>query len=260
MALYWIIAVSFAGGITSLFLASVIFKNSNNTLTSNMVSLAVGTLLTTAFLEIIPHAMEESNNNFHSISFTVLIGILVLFILEKLLIWRHCHGPDCNKHSECGTGESNSNISANGKSGIVVIGDLFHNFVDGILIASAFLVDIKLGLITALSMMLHCLPQEMSIFSVLLHSGVSKFKAYMWNIASSFATLFGGLLSFYILSIMESFVPYVLAIAASSMIYIAISDLIPGLHKKTELKESIKQISLILVGVLIIYFIHELVH
>ncbi len=122
------------------------------------------------------------------------------------------------------------------------------------------MVDIKLGLITALSMMLHCLPQEMSIFSVLLHSGVSKFKAYMWNIASSFATLFGGLLSFYILSIMESFVPYVLAIAASSMIYIAISDLIPGLHKKTELKESIKQISLILVGVLIIYFIHELVH
>ena len=80
MALYWIIAVSFAGGITSLFLASVIFKNSNNTLTSNMVSLAVGTLLTTAFLEIIPHAMEESNNNFHSISFTVLIGILVLEI------------------------------------------------------------------------------------------------------------------------------------------------------------------------------------
>ena len=83
MALYWIIAVSFAGGIASLFLASVIFKNSNKTLTTNMISLAVGTLLPTAFLEIIPHAMEESNNNFHSISFTDLIGILVLFILEK---------------------------------------------------------------------------------------------------------------------------------------------------------------------------------
>ena len=150
MALYWIIAVSFTGGIASLFLASLIFKNSNNRLISNMVSLAVGTLLTTAFLEIIPHAMEESNNNFHSISFTVLVGILVLFILEKLLIWRHCHGPDCNKHSECETNEINSNTSANGKSSIIVVGDLFHNFVDGILIASAFLVDIKLGLILGL--------------------------------------------------------------------------------------------------------------
>jgi zinc and cadmium transporter len=141
-----------------------------------------------------------------------------------------------------------------------VIGDLFHNFVDGILIASAFLVDIKLGLITALSMLLHCLPQEMSIFSVLLHQGLSKFKAYMWNIASSFATLLGGLLSFYILSVMENLVPYVLAIAASSMIYVAISDLIPDLHEQTDTKDSLKQISFILIGVAIIYFLHDSIH
>ena len=258
MALYWIIGVSFVGGIASLLLATIIFKNANETLTNNLVSLAVGTLLATSFLEIIPHAVEASNNNVHSISFVVLIGILILFILEKLLIWRHCHGPNCGKHLEC-----DSNLKDNkpsGNSGIVVIGDLFHNFVDGILIASAFLVDIKLGLITALSMMLHCLPQEMSIFSVLLHSGLSKFKAYMWNIASSFATLVGGLLSFYILSIMENLVPYVLAIAASSMIYVAISDLIPDLHEKTETKESVKQITLILLGVVVIYIIHESIH
>jgi len=258
MALYWIIAVSLAGGLMSLLLASIIFKNANAALTNNLVSLAVGTLLAASFLEIIPHAMEASNNNYHDISFTVLIGILVLFILEKLMIWRHCHGSHCHKHTDCDTQSKQSKPS--GSSGIIVIGDLFHNFVDGILIASAFLVDIKLGLITALSMLLHCLPQEMSIFSVLLHQGLSKFKAYMWNIASSFSTLLGGLLSFFILSVMENLVPYVLAIAASSMIYVAISDLIPSLHEKTDTKDSLKQISFILIGVAIIYFLHESIH
>ena len=258
MALYWIIGVSFAGGLISLLLASIIFNKTNSALTNNLVSLAVGTLLATSFLEIIPNAMETSNNNFHDISFTVLIGILILFILEKLMIWRHCHGSHCQKHTECDTQSKQS--KPGGSGGIIVIGDLFHNFVDGILIASAFLVDIKLGLITALSMLLHCLPQEMSIFSVLLHQGLSKFKAYMWNVASSFATLLGGLLSFYVLSIMENLVPYVLAIAASSMIYVAISDLIPDLHEKTDAKDSLKQISFILLGVAIIYFLHDAIH
>ena len=258
MTIYIVIGVCFAGGLISLFLASVIFKKASQNLINNMVSLAVGTLLTTAFLEIIPHAIEEANNNSHDISFMVLIGILVFFILEKLFIWRHCHGPNCNKHNDCESSPPLNNI--NGKGSIVFIGDLFHNFVDGILIASAFLVNINLGLVTALSMMLHCLPQEMSTFSVLLHSGLSKFKAYMLNIASSIATLVGALLSFFILSMMQEFIPFVLAIAASSMIYIAISDLMPGLHKKTEMKDSIKQILIILLGVILVSFIHSFLH
>jgi zinc and cadmium transporter len=259
MAIYWVIGVCFAGGLTSLFLASLIFKEASQGLINNMVSLAVGTLLTTAFLEIIPHAIEEANNNSHDISFMVLIGILVFFVLEKLFIWRHCHGPNCNKHEDCESSSPSTN-NINGKGSIVFIGDLFHNFVDGILIASAFLVNINLGIVTALSMLLHCLPQEMGTFSVLLHSGVSKFRAYILNIASSIATLVGALLAFYILSIMQEFIPYVLALAASSMIYIAISDLMPGLHKKTEIKDSIKQISIISLGVIIIFFIHSFLH
>ena len=257
MVIYWVIGVCFVGGLTSFFLASVIFKETSQSLINNMVSLAVGTLLTTAFLEIIPHAIEEANNNSHDISFMVLIGILIFFTLEKLFIWRHCHGPNCDKHGDCETSPANK---INGKGSIVFIGDLFHNFVDGILIASAFLVNINLGLVTALSMLLHCLPQEMSTFSVLLHSGVSKFKAYILNIASSIATLVGALLSFFILSIMQEFIPYVLALAASSMIYIAISDLMPGLHKKTEIKDSIKQISIISLGVILVFFIHSFLH
>ena len=258
MTIFWIIVVCFVGGLTSLLLASIIFRDASHNMLNNMVSLAVGTLLTTAFLEIIPHAMEESNNNFRNISFMVLIGILVFFTLEKLLIWRHCHGPNCNKHKECKSSSTQDNIT--GKSSIIFIGDLFHNFVDGILIASAFLVNINLGIITAFSMMLHCLPQEMSTFSVLLHSGVPKFKAYILNITSSVATLVGALLSFYVLSILNSFIPYVLALAASSMIYIAISDLIPDLHKETAIKDSIKQVLIVGLGVLLIYSIHFFLH
>lgn len=253
MTLYWIIAVCFAGGLTSLLFAAIIFKNASNTLINNLVSLAVGTLLTTAFLEIIPHAMELSDA--HDISFTVLIGILTFFVLEKLLIWRHCHAPDCDKDCELQLSSKNKNNSS-----IIIIGDLFHNFVDGVLIASAFLVNIHLGLVTAFSMFAHCLPQEMSNFSVLLHSGLSKFKAYMFNIASSFATLLGALLSYFILSFMNDLVPTILALAASSMIYVSVSDLIPGLHKKTDLKDSLRQVLMIVIGVVIIYNIHGLLH
>ena len=105
----------------SLLLASIIFKNTNAALVNNLVSLAVGTLLAASFLEIIPHAMEASNNNFHGISFTVLIGILILFILEKLMIWRHCHGSHCHKHTECDTESKQS--KASGNRGIIVIGN-----------------------------------------------------------------------------------------------------------------------------------------
>ena len=253
MALYWIIGTCFAGGLISLFFAVIIFKNASNTLITNMVSLAVGTLLTTAFLEIIPHAMELSKD-FHDTSFIILIGILALFILEKLLIWRHCHGVNCESHS------LEKEMNQNKRGSIIVGGDLFHSFVDGVLIASAFLVNINLGLVTAFSIIAHCLPQEMSNFSVLLDSGFTKFKAYMFNIASSVATLIGALLSFYILSMMNHLIPSILALAASSMIYVSVSDLIPDLHKKTETKESIRQILLIAVGVLIIYIIHSYLH
>ena len=253
MTLYWIIGTCFVGGLISLFFAAVIFKNASNTLITNMVSLAVGTLLTTAFLEIIPHAMEFSDD-YHETSFFVLIGILVLFVCEKLMIWRHCHGPDCESHS------LNSDINNNKRGSIIIVGDLFHNFVDGVLLASAFLVNINLGLVTAFSIIAHCLPQEMSNFSILLDSGFTKFKAYMFNIASSVSTLIGALLSFYILSMMNHLIPIILALTASSMIYVSVSDLIPGLHKKTDTNESVRQIVMIAIGVVIIYIIHSYLH
>jgi zinc and cadmium transporter len=216
------------------------------------VSFAVGTLLGAAFLEIIPHAYELSRD-LHKISLIVLIGILGFFILEKLLVWRHCHGSHCENHSPV----VNHDVK---KGSILIIGDCFHNFIDGILIASAFIVDINLGLITALAIIVHEIPQEISNFSILINSGYSLSRTLLMNIITGFAMIIGAILAYYVLNDLEFLIPIILAFAASSMIYVAISDLIPSLHKKVEIKQTFQQTFSIFLGVLIIYFLHSLIH
>jgi len=216
------------------------------------VSFAVGTLLGAAFLEIIPHAYELSRD-LHQISLIVLVGILVFFILEKLLVWRHCHGSHCENHSPV----VNHDVK---KGSILIIGDCFHNFIDGILISSAFIVDINLGLITALAIIVHEIPQEISNFSILINSGYSLSRTLLMNVITGFAMIIGAILAYSVLNDLEFLIPIILAFAASSMIYVAISDLIPSLHKKVEIKQTFQQTFSILLGVLIIYFLHSLIH
>ena len=253
MTLFWIISTCIIFGFVSFILA-IIFANKVSTeLTSHMVSLAIGTLLGAVFLEILPHALELSDN-YHNLMFAVLIGILSFFILEKLLIWRHCHGNHCEAHAV------QDQISKNKKGSLILVGNLFHNFVDGILIASAFLVNINLGLVAALAILAHEIPQEMGNVSILLHSGYKKIQAVYFNLISSLATLTGAVLAYFVLDVFQQFIPYILAIAASSMLYISVSDLMPGLHEKTKLSDSLLQVSLISIGVLIIFIIHQYLH
>ena len=253
MTLFWIISTCIIFGFVSFILA-IIFANKVSTeLTSHMVSLAIGTLLGAVFLEILPHALELSDN-YHNLMLAVLIGILSFFILEKLLIWRHCHGNHCEAHAV------QEQISKNKKGSLILVGNLFHNFVDGILIASAFLVNINLGLVAALAILAHEIPQEMGNVSILLHSGYKKIQAVYFNLISSLATLSGAVLAYFVLDAFQEFIPYILAIAASSMLYISVSDLMPGLHEKTELSDSFLQVSLISVGVFIIFIIHSYLH
>ena len=253
MTLFWIISTCIIFGFVSFILA-IIFANKVSTeLTSHMVSLAIGTLLGAVFLEILPHALELSDN-YHNLMLAVLIGILSFFILEKLLIWRHCHGNHCEAHAV------QEQISKNKKGSLILVGNLFHNFVDGILIASAFLVNINLGLVAALAILAHEIPQEMGNVSILLHSGYKKIQAVYFNLISSLATLSGAVLAYFVLDAFQEFIPSILAIAASSMLYISVSDLMPGLHEKTELSDSFLQVSLISVGVFIIFIIHSYLH
>jgi zinc and cadmium transporter len=204
----------------------------------------------------------------HTIGLTLLLGLLSFFLLEKMVLWRHCHSDHCEGHlPELDNAPSHSHAhhnhqdSKNKAAGtLILIGDTFHNFVDGILIAAAFMTDIHLGIVTSLAIAAHEIPQEVGDFVILLHSGFSRKKALYYNMLSSLGTVAGALLAYFALSDMQQLLPYILIIAASSFIYIAVADLIPGLHNKVKLSETLQQISLIAAGTVFIYIAHSTLH
>jgi len=275
--LLWIVVFTAMGGVLSvsgagLFL--VLPRHLADRILPSLVSFAIGALLGAAFLGLLPHALENPKvTDVHDITFTVLIGLLVFFVLEKMVLWRHCHHAECEAHGtelhadhdhdhdhHHGHGPvaaANNDVSA-GK--LILVGDAMHNLVDGVLIAAAFLVDVHLGMVTALAVIAHEIPQEVGDFAILLQGGMSRSKAFMFNILSGLTSVIGGVLAYFFLADAESAVPYVLALAASSFIYIAVADLIPGLHKRTDISETLAQVSLIGAGVVVIYFVHSSLH
>ena len=250
--LLWIVASSFIGGVLSVLCAALFALNARTHWVNALVSYAIGALLGAVFLNILPEAMQLGSSA-AAVSGTVLAGILLFFTLEKLLLWRHCHHDHCEVHEP-------HPQDVNRRSGaMIMLGDTFHNFVDGIIIAAAFLTDINLGIITALAIIAHEIPQEVGDFMILLHSGYSKAQALLLNLVSSLATLVGGVLAYYALQSMQSYVPTLLALAAASMIYVAVADLIPGLHKRTRLSDTVQQVLLIVAGVGSILLVNLLV-
>lgn len=284
MSLYiWIVIFSLVGGLLSVVAAaSYLLLSEHHRIRSlpHMVSFAIGALLGAAFLGLLPHAlMSDYVTDSHDITLTVLFGLLGFFILEKMVLWRHCHAHDCevhgsdeatedhdhaHAHSHHGHGHSHRHAQedeeSNSAGSLVLIGDAFHNFVDGVLIAAAFITDIELGVVTALAVAAHEIPQELGDFAILLQSGFTRKKALVYNILSSLTTVVGATIAYLGLNQAQHIVPFVLAIAAASFIYVAVADLIPGLHKRTEMKESFQQVSLILFGVATIYFAHSWLH
>lgn len=259
--LQWIVVASVVGGALSVLAAALVAFSAKPNWVSMLISYAVGALLGAAFLEVLPHAMTAAGDATTSAA-AVLIGILVFFILEKLVLWRHCHFESCEGHELQGHshGHHHGHDHDHGRSGLLItVGDTFHNFVDGVLIAAAFMEDIKLGVITALAIIAHEIPQEVGDFVILLHSGYSRRKALALNLLSSFATLIGGLLAYFALSSAQGVVPIMLALAAASMIYVAVADLIPGLHKRAELRATVYQVVLIVLGVASIAVTHHVV-
>jgi zinc and cadmium transporter len=247
-----ILIASLCGGLLSVAAAGFVALQARAHWVPILVSYAIGALLGAAFLEIIPEAFETAKSA-QSMAATILAGILIFFVLEKLVLWRHCHVEECEAHApdyDHNEGHSHAHGHDHGRSGLMItVGDTFHNFVDGILIAAAFLADFNLGVVTALAIIAHEIPQEVGDFLILLHSGYSKRKAIMLNLLSSAATLVGAVLAYYALATMQGVVPYVLGMAASSMIYVAVADLIPGLHKRPELHATAQQVVLIGLGV-----------
>lgn len=297
--LTWIILSSLLGGLLSVAGAAMVALNVKKSAVPMLISFAIGAMLGAVFLEILPEAIE-AGDNVQAITGTVLFGILLFFALEKLVIWRHCHGDHCEVHAvhtaeDCPENTNNKNTVKNTvietpaletkyraassgmqssrmlkpahshdhseRSGMMImIGDTFHNFVDGILIASAFMVDVKVGIVTSIAIIAHEIPQEVGDFLILLHSGYSKKQAFAFNLVSSFATLVGGVAAYFALQTLQTWVPYILSLAAASLLYVSVADLIPSLHKRTELRASLSQLSLILCGVGSILLVDYLLH
>jgi len=237
MTLAWILAASVAGGTLSAGLAAVALTL-RATWIPMLVSFAIGTLLGAAFLEIIPHAFETGEA--HQVAFSILGGIFGFFVLEKLLLYRHCHTEHCEVHD----------AHEHGRSGtLIVVGDTVHNFVDGVLIAAAFLQSTELGVVTAVAIIAHEIPQEVGDFLILLHSGYTRLRALAVNLLSSAATLVGGVIGYYGLQFFDGLEPILLGVVAASMIYVAVADLIPGLHRRPELRDTAFQALLIALGI-----------
>ncbi len=263
----WVLIIIFTavGGVLSVMAAAVFLllpDQRRNAVLPHGISFAIGALLAVAFWGLIPEAFSAVKpEQFQTLSGTILAGILGFFVLEKLLIWRHCHSGSCEAHGdEDDHGHSHSHGAAKSAGALIILGDSIHNFVDGVLIAAAFLTDVQLGIVTSLAVAAHEIPQEVGDFAILLHSGYSKSKALFYNILASLTTVLGGILAYFGLEDLHDSLPYFLALAASSFIYIAVADLIPSLHKKTDMKTSLQQIALIAMGVLLICSLHGIAH
>ena len=205
-------------------------------LISLLITFATGTLLASAFLGLLPKAIEHVGEA-HLILPFVLGGILFFFFLEKIVIWRNCPDNSCEVHGAETAGP------------IVLIGDAFHNFTDGIVIAASFLTSFSVGLVASLSILAHEIPQETGDFGILLHSGYSKKKAYLYNVLSSSTTIPAAIIGYFLLDTIDFLVPYMLAFSAASFLYISLSDLAPELHQKIGAKYYFRQLVLILAGV-----------
>lgn len=221
----------------------------------HLVSFATGTLLGAAFLGLIPHALDGAGpGSAHRVGLALLCGILLFFLLEKFVLWRHCHDDPCEMHSP--SHDARDRASAN----LILAGDTFHNLLDGVLVAAAFMTNPQLGIVTALAVFAHEIPQEVGDLAILLHGGFSRARAMTLNLISSLTSVVGGVIAYYALNTALDFLPYALALAASSFIYVAVADLIPGLHRRVDLSASLGQVLFIVLGVGLVYLTHQGMH
>jgi zinc and cadmium transporter len=230
------LGLSLLGGLGGFLVASgvLLFTDSARArLVPWLVSYAVGALLGVSLLAILPEALEALPPP--QVFATLLAGILLFFVLEKLVLWRHCHTHECEVHENA--------------AGVVLIGDAFHNFVDGAVIGAAVMTSVPLGVSTAIAVAAHEIPQEVGDFAILLHAGFSRRRALMLNAITAAAGAAGALLAVMFLDVVPRLLPYCLALAAASFLYVAMADLIPGLHRGRTDGSSLRQVLLVAAGI-----------
>jgi zinc and cadmium transporter len=230
-----------AGGALALLLAAGTLAASARWIRW-FVSFAVGALLGAVFLDLLPEAL--AHGSVERVMTTMLAGVLAFFLLEKFVLWRHAHDAPFD---EPGVPARHDVADAFvGRPGLmIVIGNSVHNLCDGIAIAASFVADYKLGVATTLAIVSHAIPQQVGDFAVLLHSGYTRRRAFAMNLLTAAATLAGGLIGYAALATMQQMLPTVLALAAASLLYVAVADLIPGLHRHVAPEHTLQQVALI---------------
>jgi zinc and cadmium transporter len=242
-----IIIATLLGGAVSVLAAAVLSLTVLARAVHRLVSLSAGLLLGTAVLHLLPESIE-SGANLHALSATLLAGLLGFFLLEKISVLRHSHHYEGDGHSH----EHGHDRHAAGPQGmLILVGDGIHNFTDGVMIAAAFMADVRLGWLTTAAIAAHEIPQEIGDFIVLLNAGYSRARALFYNVLSGLSAVLGGLLGYFLLNDAQSAIPFVLMVSAASFIYVALADLVPDMHRQTRVRrsDSWTQLLLMLLGV-----------
>jgi zinc and cadmium transporter len=244
MTLLHIVLATLAGGLLSVLLAALVTQVVLGRLVKHLVSLSAGVLLGASLLHVLPEAFESQASS-HELFLCLLGGLLFFFLLEKLELYRHSHHHEGDGHHH----HHHFDAEQAGRGGLsVLVGDSIHNFCDGVLIAAAFLTDPHLGWLTAGAVLLHEIPQEVGDYLVLLNAGFSRGRALAYNALSGLAAVVGGVLGYLLLHPFETALPYLMVVASSSFIYVAVADLIPQLQRRLPWGETLAQLAWIGAG------------
>jgi zinc and cadmium transporter len=254
MTLLYIVLATLAGGVLSVLTAALLTVQVLGRVVKDLVSLSAGVLLGTALLHVLPEAFE-SGAGAHALFLTLLLGLLFFFLLEKAELYRHGHHHEGDGHEH----HHHYDEEQAGRGGwTVLMGDSIHNFCDGVIIAAAFLADVTLGWMTALAIVAHEIPQEVGDYIVLLNAGFTRARALAFNALSGLASVAGGVLGYLVVEPWRELFPYLLVVAASSFVYIAVADLLPQLQRRLRLRETLAQLGWLGAGLLSVVVIGAL--
>ena len=256
MTLAYIVLATLAGGLLSVVIAASLTLAVLGRVVKGLVSLSAGVLLGTALLHVLPEAFESPATP-QALFGTLLGGLLFFWLLEKVELYRHAHHHEGDGHEH----HHHFDAQQAGRGGLsVLVGDSIHNFCDGVIIAAAFLVDSGLGVVTALAIVAHEIPQEAGDFIVLLNAGFSRRKALLYNALSGLAAVAGGVLGYFLVGPWEAALPYLLVAASSSFIYVAVADLLPQLQQRLSWRETMAQVAWIGGGLGLVLLARALMH
>lgn len=256
MTLTYIVLATLAGGVLSVTLAAMLTVSVLSRIVKNLVSLSAGVLLGTALLHVLPEAFESKTEP-HALFATLLVGLLFFWLLEKVELYRHAHHHEGDGHHH----HHHFDAQQAGRGGYsVLVGDSIHNFCDGVITAAAFLADPALGWVTAAAVVAHEIPQEAGDFIVLLNAGFSRAKALFYNVLSGLASVLGGVLGYYLVTPWADLLPYLLVVASSSFIYVAVADLLPQLQQRLTWRETATQVFWLGAGLGLVMLARMLMH